>query len=270
MTGAFLDLQGRGLDIEEGASAARAGDILGLGLAHARTLQDIVGERERLRRGGRRLARKEVTVTVDEQAAGEDRGLDEARLEAGVEAHGIGDGGADPQRGFELSDVSAADEFAVSARGVQAILRLRRGEHQATSGNRREFLRERRECRAIEVGGENRVMLRHGVAPDLELHSIGGGEGLHDHQAAAGAVEGEVGRGEARLDEQGRYGLSEGLAQGAQAGGVGGVFETHQQAFGTDFALGRMGVEDLLRRGLPISEAGDTADNHAGEFTRTR
>ena len=46
-----------------------------------------------------------------------------------------------------------------------------------------------------------------------------------------------------------------------------GVVEAHQQAFGADFALGRMGVEDLLRRRLPISETGDTADDHARDFT---
>ena len=41
-------------------------------LAHARALQDVVGKRQRLRRGGGRLARQEVAVAVDEQASGED------------------------------------------------------------------------------------------------------------------------------------------------------------------------------------------------------
>ena len=166
-----------------------------------------------------------------------------------------------------MGNVSAAHEFAVSARGVQAILRLRRGEDETTSGNRRELLGKRSERWAIEVDGENRVVLRHGFTPGFDRGTIAGGESFDDHQAAAVAIEGEVRRGEARLDEQGWYGLSEGLTQGAQAGRMGDFVETHQQAFGADFALGRMGVEDLLCRSLPIGEAGDTADDHAREFT---
>ena len=58
-------------------------------------------------------------------------------------------------------------------------------------------------------------MLRHGFAPGFDFGTIGGGEGFDDHQTAAGAVEREIGGGKARLDEQGRDGLSEGFAQGA-------------------------------------------------------
>ena len=69
----------------------------------------------------------------------------------------------------------------LSIGGVQAILRLRRGEDQVASRNRRELLRECRERRAIEVDGKDGVMLHNGFAPGIELCAIGGGKGLHDY-----------------------------------------------------------------------------------------
>ena len=78
---------------------------------------------------------------------------------------------------------------------------------------------------AITVDRQDRIVLGDRFAPGFDLGTIAGGEGLYDHQAAARAVEGEVGGREACLDEEGGDGLSEGLAQRAEAGGVGGVIE---------------------------------------------
>src|SRR5579859_13109 len=101
MLGAGLDAGGDGLEIEEGAAATGAGDVIRLEAATAGGLQDIIGEAER--QSGAAFAADEDGVAY---TVGQERADDDASLEQGY----IGQQGD----GFEIDAILEQDWIIAS------------------------------------------------------------------------------------------------------------------------------------------------------------
>ena len=120
MAGLFPDALRGGLQVEQRATAARAGDKLGLGDAGAGALEKVVGQLRGAHRVGLGLHAHQIAEAVAEQPAGEKTGLDQPAEKTGVRAHGGRGGVANPDRAPGDRRRRVLRQRAIGTEGVAA------------------------------------------------------------------------------------------------------------------------------------------------------
>ena len=122
VAGGGADFLGRGLEIEECAAAARAGDVIGFEDADAGGLEDVVGEPEGLAGGGFALDEDGVADAIAEETAevggGAEEGVEEGCVRVGgrgervLEEDGVAfveSGGEEPEAGDDGVGIAVRD-----------------------------------------------------------------------------------------------------------------------------------------------------------------